>query len=136
MQRSTTNTEIHAVASSFRLADQFRGSSGSSDGAGTSTMSFERPEACFAFKVPVRSTRWTVPGTKESPSMSGNEIFRSWKVLVKKRSGEKTQLPIHLMDEGWGDTGKGSATLHDAQSYHGCMYTYASCCCCVSGNVR
>ena len=62
-RQGPTYTHMHAVARPFRAGDQLRGSSASFDGAGTNTMSCAPfSAACFATRVPSRSTRWTVPG--------------------------------------------------------------------------
>lgn len=63
MPTMSVYTHIHTVLSVFRDRDQFKGSSGSEEGAGTSTISLAPSSACFElFIVPRRSTKWTVPG--------------------------------------------------------------------------
>lgn len=56
-------THIHTMLSVFRDRDQFKGSFGSDEGVGTSTISLAPSSACFELLiVPRRSTKWTVPG--------------------------------------------------------------------------
>lgn len=66
-----TYTHILSVDKIFRLGVQLSGSSGSEEGVGTRTISRLLPFACFAFIVPSRSTRWTVPGTKLASFIAG-----------------------------------------------------------------
>ena len=67
-------THMHVVDSALRRGDQFSGSSGSFEGAGTRTMSFWPLRACFVRIAPSRSTRWTVPGMDWWPSWRGSDI--------------------------------------------------------------
>lgn len=62
---------MQAVDNNLRWGVQLRGSSGSSEGVGTRTMSRCPPSAWRACMVPSRSTRWTVPGMK---SRSGGGV--------------------------------------------------------------
>ena len=75
---------MHVVESNFRFDDQFRGSSGSSEGAGTRTISRWPLELCFASIVPSRSTRWTVPGICSAFSMAlwFSQLIDSRRILV------------------------------------------------------